>query len=420
MATPRPVSYRVASGGIIYGGRFAPAPEIPTVNLAGSGSTQSAQSGAGAISFPVEGAPLWLQGLAVNTWTEIPGSAMANSPPSIDPGRASGGITAIVDAWCGFSLDTRDSTVWGPGNGGHDDSHYNGVPKLVLSTDAPVWIEVLPSNSASEFTLVDPVDGLSWNQPRYSNGAPVSVHSYYCQQFIEARNKAVRFGTPAAAQRGNSFKNCDSFNVSTGVWDAESTIADLPVNNGPARAVCKNPITEDVFFFDENTSVLKWTQSTNTWSQINVGYPPIDPGESASRYDTVRNRIFLLRGTGSGSSISHTFDPATGTFTAQTLSGAAASTVMAATKGYGMVYVPELDAYLVRLRAAGSAVYKIDASTFTTTTLSTTGGDSIPTTFNVSGTPENVYGKFLYVPQYSGVLYIPSYSANAWFLRTHA
>lgn len=46
--------------------------------------------------------PLWRQGLAVNAWTEIAGSSMSASPPSVNPGGAAGSISAILDAWCGL------------------------------------------------------------------------------------------------------------------------------------------------------------------------------------------------------------------------------------------------------------------------------------------------------------------------------
>lgn len=83
----------------------------------------------------------------------------------------------------------------------------------------------------------------------------------------------------------------------------------------------------------------------------------------------------------------------------------------------GMVYVPALDAYLFRRGAAGGAVYRIDAGTFETTALSTTGGSGVPVA--PAGIVENVYTKWLYVPDYGGCIYLPGTSNNAWFLRVH-
>lgn len=338
---------------------------------------------------------------------------MSACPPTVNPGRNSGSVSAKIDAWCGLAIDTRSNTVWSLANGGHDDYHGNEVMKINLGANSPAWVEMLPSNSAAEFTIPN-------NAGYYSSGRPASSHTYYSQQFIEARNRAVRFGTHAASSSGNGFRNIDGYSpdAAQGVngWDAPGTYPDMPLGMQTGQPVTKNPATEDVFTFRGNISVWKWTQTTNTWSQVDSGYPPVDPVEAASAYDTTRNRIFLLR----DSTVCHTFDPATGVMTAQTMTGASVSTLQAAAKAAGMIYEPTLDAYLVRLgRSSGGAVYRIDAATFAVTVLTTTGGTSIPATANISGSPENVYGRWLYAPRLGGVFFFPQYTANAWFLRTH-
>jgi hypothetical protein len=188
------------------------------------------------------------------------------------------------------------------------------------------------------------------------------------------------------------------------------------------RPTCKNPATEDVYYFYSNAGVYKWTQASNTWGQVNFA-PPNESMEAAVAYDTTRDRILLLRGstdTGSlGGAYCSTYDTVANTFTARTLTGASASTLTGSTKGFGMVYVPLLDSYVVRLGATGGAIYLINADTFAVTAPTTTGGSGIPVTGSVSGTSQNVYGKFLYFPLLGGVVYIPSYAANAWFLRLH-
>jgi hypothetical protein len=107
-------------------------------------------------------------------------------------------------------------------------------------------------------------------------------------------------------------------------------------------------------------------------------------------------------------------------WTTITLTGANASDVARASEG-AMIYVDALDAFLVRLQPAGGTVYQINASTFEVTTFPTTGGSSIPPTFN------GPHNKFLYVPNLGGAIYVPCYSVdvanygctsgNAWFLR---
>jgi len=74
-----------------------------------------------------------------------------------------------------------------------------------------------------------------------------------------------------------------------------------------------------------------------------------------------------------------------------------------------MVYVPSIDAYLVRKRAAGAAVYRINAGTFAVDMLPMTGGGSIPESQN------GVYTRWQYVPALGGVVYVPAYNSPAWF-----
>lgn len=377
------------------------------------GDSNTTASG-GAIAAGRHRFPSWRTGQAVGEWRELSGSAMSNTPPTVNPGRASGSVSAKMDAWCGLAIDTRSNVVWSLANGGHDDYHGNEVMKINLGANSPAWVEMLPSNTAAEFTIPN-------NAGYYSSGRPASAHTYYSQHFIEARNRAVRFGTRATSSSGNMFPNVDGYDCSASPgangWDSAGAYPDAPSSGAAnSQAFCKNPVTEDVYSFNTNNAVFKWTQETNTWAQVNSGYPPIDPSESASAYDTTRNRILIFK----GSTNHHTFDPATGIFTDRTFTGSAASTLQASSPSPGMIYEPALDAYLVRLgRAAGGAVYRIDPATFEVTPLTTTGGASIPTTANISGSPENVYGRWLYAPKLGGAFFFPQYAANAWFLRTH-
>jgi hypothetical protein len=217
--------------------------------------------------------------------------------------------------------------------------------------DQPVWIEALRSNSAAEFTLPN-------NDGYYSSGRPASSHTYYQQQFIESLNRAVRFGVGAAASSGNGFADVDGFEVASGTLDPRHTFPPLPGATN-AMTTAKDPASEDVFVFHSNLAVYKWTRATNAWSSVNAGWPPISARESAAAFDPVRGRIFLLKG--AESAVCHTFEPATGLFTARTLTGDTAA-VNAASKGIGMVY--EADRFLVRLPDAGGAVYAIDPATF--------------------------------------------------------
>ena len=89
----------------------------------------------------------------------------------------------------------------------------------------------------------------------------------------------------------------------------------------------------------------------------------------------------------------------------------------------GMIYAPQLDAYLVRGSAPGGRVLAVAGGTLEVSYLATTGGDAIPL-----GTPhgvgaaneeEGVYNRWLLAPNLKGVVYCPSAPANAWFLRLY-
>ena len=358
----------------------------------------------------VSGPPAWRDGQAINSWREITGSAMADSPPSVNPGRASGVIGAIIDAWNNLSIDTRSSRVWSLYNGGHDDTHENGARYLDLALDSPVWVEVLASNAAADFTI-------PCNAAYYSNGRPVSRHSYYGQQFIESRNRAMCFGVGAGSTAGNAFLKVEGYDCNatgTSGIDPPGTYPDLP-SFGTDMACCKNPTTGDVYVFAYNNAVYKWTNATNTWSSAHVGFPP-DTQYASAAYDTSRNVIFLTNAVGAW-----TFNPATGAFTSRTLTGS--YTAQVGTIQGALAYVPETDKFYMRVKSGNAAegganIYVIDPSTWATSLLGTTGGTGIPVGFGTlgGGAP---YGRLLYVPVYSGLVWIPRYSSNAWFLRTH-
>jgi hypothetical protein len=101
------------------------------------------------------------------------------------------------------------------------------------------------------------------------------------------------------------------------------------------------------------------------------------------------------------------YDPDGNTFTQRTLTG----TALSATTEDGMVYVPSLDAFLLRQSGSGGTVYRINASTFAVSSQTTSGGASVPATLN------GPFNKFIYVPNLSGCVLVPTYTGNAWFLK---
>ncbi len=369
----------------------------------------------------------WSTDQNVGEWRKITGSAMSNTPPTVNPGRAAGGPSLKLTAWCGLAIDTRTTTLWSLGNGGHDDYHGNEVMKLNLSDNSPVWVEVTPSTPASAFATPYDASVPNWQgqgnlNGYYPDGRPTSAHTYYQHQFVESLNRAMRMGNGASSTVGNPCSNVDGFNcnaaVGTNGWDPAGTYPRIAVAYA-GIPTCKNPATEDIYIFLENYYVQKWSPSSPTQMTTVTTNPPNSFYGCASAFDSTRNRIFLLGGTYSEC---RTFDVSAVTFAARSLSGPAAGSVPLGPQ-MGMIYEPTLDAYLVRRRPAGGAVYKINASTFEVTQFTTTGGDAIELTGfldNGAGGSDNVFNRFLYAPLHKGVVYVPHYSSDAWFLKTHA
>jgi hypothetical protein len=378
--------------------------------------TYSAETGVTVRGGVVAAAPAWLQSVPVNGWTEIDGSSMSNLVLSVNPSAKN--PANMIAAWGTMCIDTRTSDLWMLAPGGHSDFYGNPVLRQRLSVDAPEWEERLASSASGDVTA---------SSARYTDGRPASAHGYWSHQFIEARDRAMRFQTAAAATIGDSFNVVEAFDstVAQGVngWAAAGTVPNITAVTSTAVVTAKDPDTEDVYFFRANVAVYKWTQATNLWSTVTSSVP-VTFSESAPAFDSARGRILLYKrsgGDGGAATQLYTFNVGAGTFTSRTFSGdaAAIATLQAAGKGLGVVYEPELDAYLIRLKGSGGAVYKVTADdSLTVSELPTTGGTSLPAAAVADGT-ENIYGRMLYAPALNGVVYVPSYAANVWFLRTH-
>ena len=348
--------------------------------------------------------------------------------------RQTTGVSAIVgpasrlNAWCGLSIDTRNSTAWSLANGGHGDYYGNEVVKIDLMANAPTWVEAFAGSDGNVVDAVTPPPDPS--HARYTDGLPCSTHSYYGQQFIERQNRALRLGG-STAPIGSAFENVEGFNINArqGVngWDAAGTFGFcLGGNNGgwtPAIGWCvsKDPITEIIYVVNA-PYIRKFTPAPSgvggTWSILGTLPSALNTGAlGATAVDTRRNRLLWLKGYGPNNP--YTCDLASGAWTSRTHASSAAKTELdGLSQSLGMVYVAQLDAFLVRAGAAGDKVYKIDAGTFVVSILTTSGGGNVPQS-QVLSNEENVYNKWLFVPALEGVVYFPKSQVNAWFLRLY-
>ena len=77
-------------------------------------------------------------------WMYRVGSGTSSTAPmavQTYPALGNTGPQSKAIAWTGFSIDTRDSTVYSAANGGHTDYAGNEVNRIRLSDNAPAWTE---------------------------------------------------------------------------------------------------------------------------------------------------------------------------------------------------------------------------------------------------------------------------------------
>lgn len=344
--------------------------------------------------------PAWRQGVAVGEWRQIANTALSSAPMAVKtyPTLGATGPESKAIAWTGFSIDTRDGSVYSAANGGHNDYAGNEVNRIRLLDNAPAWTEPRPSTSAAQVVA---------STSHYSDGRPTSRHTYYGSVFNEVRGRAMILG---GSRFGDGFmtNTMDGFNPSTGDWDAARTYANVSSafagTQGGAAAVQKS--TGDVYTFAD-WRIDRWSSASNSWTNMLAGSPVYGQGAAAA-FDTLRNRILLVGGLTNEHSI---YNVATNTVQSVSFTGPGAGAMSGS--GNGMVYDPLLDAFLFRTGGAGATVYRINAQTFSVDTMPTSAGSAVPAATN------GVYTRFMYVPQLKGVAYFPAYSSTAWFLRTY-
>src|SRR5712671_522863 len=346
---------------------------------------------------PLANLPAWMNGLAVGVWLEIPSTSLSSIDPSPLP-LGNLGPAAKVEAWTSFVIDTRTSKVYSVANGGHADYGGNEVDELNLELAQPAWVQRLAPT---------PNNQIVGEATYYSDGRPTSRHTYYGATFNEAGDRIMLVGGARFGfQQGFGISTTDSYNITANNYSPAGTHPDI--SPGAITAfigfnTTGNPLTGDIYSFG-NFASGKWTRTTNTWAALGASGTGPYGQESMSAVDTNRGRIFIL---GGRSEERHILTLSTKAFTQITLAGPNAASVAGENKG-AMVYVPALDSYLIRLAAAGGAVYQVQAATFTVTPFVTINGGSIPGTLN------GPFNKFLYVPRLGGCVYVPSYAGNAW------
>ena len=351
--------------------------------------------------------PAWVQSTPA-TWAQIANTQMSSVDPNppLNAGIGAGGglgngIRMKVEAWTGFALDTRTSRLYSVASGGHNDYGGNEVNYLALDTETPGWVEAKPPTPSAQITNCGSY---------YADGRPTSRHQYYGAVFSEQADAIVLMGGAQWCTSGGFHNATDTYDISSNTYSTSGQHPSLPPDfRGDVIGICADPSTGDVYTFAQN-SIAKWDAVDNTFTVLNTNFVSNPKGQNGpTACDTSRNRIFLV---GGQYSHRHLYSISGNSVTQPTLSGAAASAVQNCSGGSMMVYVPEMDAYLLCVGGGSQGVvYRINASTFECTSFASNA--SIPAVGNGNG----VYGKFAYVPRLRGCVLVTQHAQNAWFLR---
>lgn len=355
---------------------------------AGTGDAASPQD-AGQDAKPLV-EPAWRKGIAVGTWTEIPGT--------------SGIGGAAIDAWGAFAENKATGEMYVAASGGHSDSADNRVVSLDLHADAPTWVQRHASSA-------NPVTDVLY----YPDGLPTSRHLYQHLHFLPTKNAVLlggcRYGYGGGTPTGPGM---DAFDLATNKWLAQKTFADITPFDGYVVEI-------DGDGNAWSTSGNRFTTATNTWSKPGTG-----PGLGRFPQATAPSRkvIFGLQfGDGQGYDlnlgvVARKLDTTTGNSVAITFNASAALTEFTtAQPNYaGMDYDAANDRFLFYWGGERGKVYVVKPNDSTTWDISTLPVTGMPEATPTSGSGINK--RFRYFPTLGGFVLMPRRESNLYFLPT--
>jgi len=343
--------------------------------------------------------PQWVKDLDVGDWYQIPNTALSSVAPSPTPVGNTGPISKI-EAWTSFVVDQRSGKVYSVANGGHGDYAGNEVDELTLDVETPAWAEILKSTVNGDIP--------AGQTDYYNDGRPASRHTYYGATWNELDDRFMFF-SGSFWDNGGFLPQTDSYNIGANSYNAGDTHPDTSPSVAVA-AVTYDSHTGNAYIMED--ILRRFNRAANTFTTLSpLTNEPGNGWNVASAFDSKRRR-FLFAGTALGPSLlKHVYDVDAGTFTQINYSGAEASNISDTENA--MVYVSSLDAYLYKLNgSSGGTVYKIDASTWAVTSMTTSGGAGI-------AAATHLFNKFLYVERLGGCVIVPDYNASVWFLKTN-
>lgn len=368
--------------------------------------------------------PSWWPAV-VGQWVSIAGSALAGSPgvatPPISP-PGGNGPQSRINSWNSLNMKRAGSEVHLACTGGHTDYPGNECSSIALDADAPAW------RLRRTYTPYAQVQGcLSGTTGPFYNldGTPISRHTFFASQYIDATDRVMLFGGGGLWQNGLGSQKTDGWNAATNTYDPAGTYPDAPTpasGGNTGQACVKHPITEDVYTIPNGGyKVDRWNRLTNTWTRLSGTSAVAHPSFQSGAIDPIRNQLFCFTTPASPAGVfqAGVWDLNTGARTAITFNASAAATALMGVSAYygALVYSRTLGVYLFYNGQAGleGVVYQITPNSGTAWDVSVFPTSGVtPATVPATG----VNQRFIEAPELQGVFLLANYAANFNFFRT--
>jgi hypothetical protein len=303
----------------------------------------------------------------------------------------------IMEYYNGAAFDDTNDDLYFHG-GGHQIGYNNAVVRVRPSQNAPAFAVVGPASSSTQAFV-----------EFYADGRTAASHTRGLTHWINETGQYIKFGThdvPSGATV--SFNRPVTWTQATDTWAA---ISGFTVN--PGCYSVRDPLTRRIYILRWELGLRYWHHSAPT---VATSWGPAPGGDEyyAAAIDTSSRRVLLMAGNGGGTQTIKTYpvDTQNGTWTTRTITGSNPFATPHSSQTPGMVYAPELDAYLVY--GINGLMYRINASTFAGTLITPTSG-TIPAPS--AGPASGVYSRLQWSSRYGGVYIAPHGVTGLWFWR---
>ena len=330
--------------------------------------------------------------LPLGQWYEIPDSRLSAVDPCPSRDCAYSGIVgqaAVVTAWSGGAYDTsRDRLLlWG---GGHAD--YGGNEIYAFDIGTLKWLRVWgPTNNVASV--------LSPGTETYSDGNPVSRHTYSALAYIESTDQLFSQGG-ALYRSGNGTKATWLFDVKTNSWHRKDD------NSSGVGGIwgqsAYDPVTKHVFHQDNN-GLMEFDPVGNIWTIKGKVDGGIWNASLTAAIDPSR-RLFVAVG---GRAI-YVWDLNSFQLTRPATTGGDA---IISANAPGFVYNPTTKKFLAW--SGGHVLYELDPTTWKWTAINPEKESKSPGTAVSQGT----YGRFQYIPSKDAVIVVNGNSENVYVYK---